>query len=290
MPLCFHHTQRIRVFPYSGIQFMVFDRCKHYFLKEHEHGRYYGGQDAVVKKEEDATADARKSRKWGLTPIESLIGGMIAGSVSMLCTYPLDLTRAQLAVLKKHRHGPNLGFAGVLAQNYRDRGVVGLYRGVAPTLIGILPYAGIAFSMNEQGKRKIQNMTGREPTTIERMQCGALSGLIAQSVTYPIEVTRRRMQTIGLVGSDTALTSLGEPQPHGTNKPPSLFSTVQVLYKEQGIRGFVKGVSMNWMKGPVAFSISFTTFDIVQGLMESPKERRQRSPRKFLTKVRRDNS
>ena len=31
------------------------------------------------------------------------------------------------------------------------------------------------------------------------MLCGALSGLIAQTVAYPLEVTRRRMQTIGIV-------------------------------------------------------------------------------------------
>jgi solute carrier family 25, member 42 len=53
-------------------------------------------------------------------------------------------------------------------------------------------------------------------------------------------------------------------------------STITQLYAEQGIRGFLKGVSMNWMKGPVAFSISFTTFDHVQQILESPMERSQR--------------
>ncbi len=43
------------------------------------------------------------STKGGLTPLESLIGGMVAGTVSVLCTYPLDLARAQLAVLRKKK-------------------------------------------------------------------------------------------------------------------------------------------------------------------------------------------
>jgi Mitochondrial carrier protein len=122
---------------------------------------------------------------------------------------------------------------------------------------------------------QIQHLMGREVTTVERMQCGAFSGLVAQTVTYPIEVTRRRMQTIGLVGlrNDTALTSLGCSSIRPTfQSPPSLWSTVQFLYAEQGMRGFLKGVSMNWMKGPVAFSISFTTFDMVKQLMEPPSQ------------------
>ena len=126
---------------------MVFERVKGYFLREHEHDRYIG--------QVSSSASVQK-HKFGLTPVESLIGGMIAGTVSVICTYPLDLTRAQMAVRKKHRHSPNQGFARVLADNYSKRGVgAGLFRGLSPTLLGILPYSGIAFSLNEQAKREV---------------------------------------------------------------------------------------------------------------------------------------
>lgn len=42
-------------------------------------------------------------------------------------------------------------------------------------------------------------LTGKEPGTFHKLGIGALAGLIAQSCTYPLEVTRRRMQTHGLV-------------------------------------------------------------------------------------------
>lgn len=128
----------IRVFPYSGIQFMVFDRCKSYFLRQHKQ------------------QSPGSSRKWGLSPMESLVSGMCAGTISVICTYPLDLTRAQLAVRRKHKGCRNIGFSGILAQTYRNRGVKGLFRGITPTLVGILPYSGIAFTLNEQGKREVR--------------------------------------------------------------------------------------------------------------------------------------
>ena len=140
-------------------------------------------------------------------------------------------------------------------------------------------------------------MTHRDLTTIERMQCGALSGLFAQTITYPLEVTRRRMQTIGIVatsGKDAAVDVVGKghsynPQAESAirtvtpSKPPTMGAIVKELYQEQGFRGFFKGVSLNWFKGPIAFSISFTTFDIVQSFLETPEERRQRLPRRRTT-------
>ena len=105
--------------------------------------------------------------------------------------------------------------------------------------------------------------------------------LLSQSFTYPVEVVRRRMQTIGIVGNDTAFSSIpgAGSASKSCTKPPTVLETARTVFAEQGIRGFYKGVSMNWIKGPVAFSISFTTFDIVQGMMASDAERAARIPR-----------
>lgn len=367
----------IRVFPYSGIQFMVFDYCKVHFLGEKKRreiiipDRNYdmaakgggggGGVTSMTSVSHRGTSAIPKNasakpvdRKEGLTPIESLQSGMIAGTISVLCTYPLDLARAQLAVLRKEKKPNNLtnngvpaskldgqlgigsttnkskkGIRYVLNSSFQKNGAKGLYRGITPTILGILPYSGVAFTINEQSKRQITHIMGRDPTTIERLQCGALSGLFAQTLAYPLEVTRRRMQTIGIVptsGSESAavnFTGVSQLKPsvdelpqmetqqqppkgqiqttqrlagHASgvasnseivgqsilgsssstqqihrqyHTPPSMMTTMRHLFEEQGVRGFYKGVSMNWVKGPVAFSISFTTFDTIQQWLET---------------------
>ena len=137
-------------------------------------------------------------------------------------------------------------------------------------------------------------MTKRDLTTVERMQCGAVAGLFAQTCAYPFEVTRRRMQTIGVVpGKDAAISALGfktSGEPGTVQIPRSMFGTMKALYQEQGVRGFLKGVTMNWMRGPVAFSISFTIFDLIQGLLETDAERKLRLPSKLRTHKQSDSS
>lgn len=107
------------------------------------------------------------------------------------------------------------------------------------------------------------------------------------------------MQTIGIVatsGKEAAVGMLGEskskiPSTEAAirslhpDHPPSMAFIMKELYQEQGMRGFFKGVSMNWFKGPIAFSISFTAFDAIQGLTETDDERKLRLPRRRTTVV-----
>mgnify|MGYP005840960781 CR=1 FL=1 len=65
----------LRVFPYSGIQFMVFDRCKTYLLREHER------RERKLMKRRNTD---EKLKHFGLSPLESLLSGMMAGAVSVV--------------------------------------------------------------------------------------------------------------------------------------------------------------------------------------------------------------
>ena len=43
-----------------------------------------------------------------------------------------------------------------------------------------------------------------------------------------------------------------------------LWTLKYVLQTEGIVKGYYKGMSINWIKGPVAVSVSFTTFDTLQ--------------------------
>ena len=85
-----------------------------------------------------------------------------------------------------------------------EGGVIGLYRGLIPTLIGIIPYAGLSFYCFEVTKSVVLQHWGwaRTPEQDGKMTlsvpakllCGGLAGAFAQTASYPLDVARRRMQ------------------------------------------------------------------------------------------------
>lgn len=53
----------------------------------------------------------------------------------------------------------------------------------------------------------------------------------------------------------------------------SILATMKEVVAEEGlIRGLYKGLSMNWVKGPIAVGISFTTFDLTQILLKKVQQ------------------
>ena len=170
---------------------------------------------------------------------------------------------------------------GDMARILRVEGVRGLYGGITPTLIGIIPYAGISFATFEtlkgtyvqaaqqQRRQKEQKQQGggggegidgsaaAEMPVATRLLFGGLAGLFAQSVTYPLDIVRRRIQVVGKSGGYT-----------------SPWKALKDIARTEGLAGgLYKGVSMNWVKGPVSVAVSFFVNDSVKAFFRDLHEK-----------------
>jgi hypothetical protein len=58
------------------------------------------------------------------------------------------------------------------------------------------------------------------------------------------------------------------PSPLPREPVLSMREVIRQLYQSEGWRGFYKGVTLNWIKGPITVGISFTTYDLLKKLGE----------------------
>ena len=95
------------------------------------------------------------------------VSGAAAGAVSTVCTYPLDLLRARMAVEKGQ-----ISFRNLVVKVAGEGGTHALFRGVGPTLAGIMPYSGTAWLVKETVGENLPLLSGRELSTTDRVFCG----------------------------------------------------------------------------------------------------------------------
>ena len=122
-----------------------------------------------------------------------------------MLTYPLDRARAVMAVTNsKDQTGKQYkNLVSVFANIYRTEGLLAFYRGLTPTLLGVIPYAGTSFFTYETLKGWTIRRRGKEgemgshlfmlPSPVERLGCGAVAGLLGQASSYPLDIVRYKL-------------------------------------------------------------------------------------------------
>jgi solute carrier family 25 (mitochondrial phosphate transporter), member 23/24/25/41 len=140
----------------------------------------------------------------------------MAGITSVVMTYPLDITRTRLSVqsssLPTIRHPPTTttsptttpghpsppklpGMFPTIARIYRtEGGIPALYRGLVPTVLGVAPYVGLNFAVYEHVRKLVTPQGEKNPSAVGKLVAGGVSGAVAQTITYPMDVLRRRFQ------------------------------------------------------------------------------------------------
>lgn len=85
----------------------------------------------------------------------------------------------------------------MFAKIYREEGLLTFYKGFIPTLLGVIPYAGVSFFTYDTLKRLYREHMDSNPLVnpVASLGFGAVAGMLGQTSSYPLDIVRRRMQT-----------------------------------------------------------------------------------------------
>ncbi|KAG6483239.1 adenine nucleotide transporter BT1, chloroplastic/mitochondrial-like [Zingiber officinale] len=219
----------IRVAPSKAIELFAYDTAK----------------KVLTPKEGDGP-------KFPIPP--SLVAGAFAGVSSTLCTYPLELLKTRLTIQRDVYDNLLHAFVKIV----REEGPAELFRGLTPSLIGVVPYAATNFYAYDSLKKLYRKTFKKEEIgNIATLLIGSAAGAISSSATFPLEVARKHMQ-VGAVGGRQVYKNM-------------LHAFLSILEKE-GIGGLYKGLGPSCMKLVPAAGISFMCYEACKKLLIDEEE------------------
>ena len=181
------------------------------------------------------------------------LAGSTAGVTATLLTYPMDLVRARMTAsfLLNER------YYNIIKDIYRNIGIRGMFRGMPITLKAIAVHDGAKFGLYDATKSFYaqhyceNNVNDISPTA--RLFSGFLAGAIAQTICYPADVMRRRMQT----------SSMQKKAPY-----TGIIHGVCVIYREEGFtRGIYRGWGVSFLKACPNIAIYMSLYDYLKTLL-----------------------
>ncbi|KAF9614937.1 hypothetical protein IFM89_021367 [Coptis chinensis] len=186
-------------------------------------------------------------------------------------TYPMDMVRGRLTVQTEKSPYQYRGMFHALSTVLREEGPRALYKGWLPSVIGVVPYVGLNFAVYESLKdwliksRPFGLVQDTELSVPTRLACGAAAGTVGQTVAYPLDVIRRRMQMVGWNNASSVLTG------DGRSKAPleytGMIDAFRKTVRHEGFGALYKGLVPNSVKVVPSIAIAFVTYETVKDIL-----------------------
>ncbi|CAN6464499.1 unnamed protein product [Victoria cruziana] len=216
----------LKVAPESAIRFYTYEMLKNFIV------------------------NAKGENKADIGTGGRLFAGGIAGAIAQTAIYPMDLVKTRLQT-----YACESGMVPKLRSLSKDiwvqEGPRAFYRGLFPSLLGMIPYAGIDLAAYETLKdmAKIYILHDSDPGPLVQLGCGTISGSIGATCVYPLQVIRTRMQAQRSNASA------------GYEKMSDVFWRTM---KHEGLSGFYKGLFPNLLKVVPSASITYLVYEAMK--------------------------
>ncbi|PPQ90555.1 hypothetical protein CVT25_015869 [Psilocybe cyanescens] len=266
----------LRIVPYSAVQFTTYEQLKKWFTK-------HGSKELDTPKRLASGALAGITSVCSTYPLDLVRSRLSIATASVsLTAVPLSTKAVPVNAIAGQQVKHALASAyhtssavasslgGVTASAYtkadltiwgmtlkimrEEGGVRALYRGLVTTAVGVAPYVGINFAAYEF-LRGVVTPPGKS-SVWRKLSCGALAGSISQTLTYPFDVLRRKMQVTGIQG--------------GSIKYNGAIDALTSIVRTEGVAGLYRGLWPNLLKVAPSIATSFFTYELVKEFLIPP--------------------
>jgi len=258
-----HSATLLRIFPYAGIKFLAYEQVRASLIKDRS-------QETAARRFLSGSIAGTIS-VFFTYPLEVIrvrlafeTKGGARASYADICRqiYHEHPPRPIASSVSSSSLPSAASTAAAAVQDFTpSSGFINFYRGFTPTLWGMLPYAGASFLTHDSAGDLLRRpqfapyttlpntATTKKPaqlTSWAQLIAGGLAGFVSQTVSYPLEVVRRRMQVGGAVGD---------------GRRSGMAETANKIYLERGWRGFFVGLSIGYVKVVPLASVSFYVYE-----------------------------
>ncbi|GAU23174.1 hypothetical protein TSUD_306220 [Trifolium subterraneum] len=170
----------------------------------------------------------------------SLIAGACAGVSSTICT------------------GVYNGLVDAFVKIIKEEGPAELYRGLTPSLIGVIPYSATNYFAYDTLRKAYRKFFKQEKIgNIETLLIGSAAGAISSTATFPLEVARKHMQVGALSGRQVY---------------KNVVHALVTILEQEGIQGLYRGLGPSCMKLVPAAGISFMCYEACKKILIDDEE------------------
>ncbi|KAG5493280.1 hypothetical protein GH5_02022 [Leishmania sp. Ghana 2012 LV757] len=186
--------------------------------------------------------------------------GALAGLGAQGILYPLEVIKTRAVVSRSNEYRG--GVAEIVRLAYLKGGVMEFYRGFLPNMVGIVFYRGLEMGLYSSAQQSIMmyrmqvKKANRHEASLSSAEVGVVgmfSSTVAQTVSYPLNVIRTRLQTQGSNGRATKYTGMVD--------------CMVKMIRNKGVTSLFSGLTANYLKAVPASACTFVVFEWAQQLL-----------------------
>ncbi|GAW06006.1 carnitine acyl carnitine carrier [Lentinula edodes] len=180
--------------------------------------------------------------------VKAFVAGGFGGVCAVLVGHPFDLTKTRLQTAPS---GTYTGAIDVVKKILVRDGVLGVYRGIVPPLLGVTPIFAVSFWAYDASKKLISALTKSDTlSTTQLAAAGFLSAVPSTAVTAPVERAKVLLQVQG--------------QGLSEQKYKGVTGVLRHMYQEGGLRSVFRGSGATLARDGPGSAAYFAAYEVTK--------------------------